>query len=75
MKIEISKMKLLPEQSIMLLSLPETGQNYQEVDITMNDGSVFKNRIVINCELLCVRPKESIDVNQIKEFKLSKVSR
>jgi 3-phenylpropionate/cinnamic acid dioxygenase small subunit len=73
--MNIQKMMLRSEHSVMLSSLPMTGHNYQEVDITMNDGSVFKNRIVINYELLCIRPKESIDVMQIKEFKPSKVSR
>jgi hypothetical protein len=60
-KIALNKM-----QTKYLLTFPESGMGYQIVNILMDDGSLLKNKTVLNSTFLNI--DEFIDVNKIKEI-------
>jgi hypothetical protein len=56
------------KQSEYLLSLDETGMGYQTVNITLKDGTVFKNVIIIDSKYIVskIKIKDSNDISRIE---------
>ncbi len=51
----------LPEMLIAkLVELPESGMGYQRVAVTLSDGRVLRNRIVLNAQLLQLEKGEHL---------------
>lgn len=59
------KIKLKPEIIAILEKLPETGMGYQKVDIILKDGSILKDRIVLNSTYLEIGENEFLDGDDI----------
>ncbi len=66
------KVQLKKEHIQHLMKLPESGMGYQIVDITLKDGQQFKERTVLNSQLLLLEDNEDIDPNYIKRIELTK---
>ena len=66
------KIQLKEEHIRYLMELPESGMGYQIVDITLKDGQQFKNRIVLNSQLLLIENYENIDPLSIEKIELRK---
>jgi hypothetical protein len=59
----------LPEElKKNLESIPESGMGYHIVDIILKNGSVLKNRTIINCSKLVLNPEESIHPEEIEDI-------
>lgn len=67
-----NKIKLLQKHINILENLPEQGMGYQIVDITLKDGKILKERIVINSTYLQLEENEKINPNEIEEIILHK---
>ena len=66
----MDKIILNNAQSDRLKNLPETGMGYQKVDITLKNGSIFRNRTVLNSVYLILNPGEKINPYEIIDVKL-----
>lgn len=64
--------KLLDEQIKILEDLPESGMGYQIVNITLKNGIILKDRIVMNSTYLKVEENEIISPNDIVSINLKK---
>ena len=64
--------KLTDEQIKILENLPEHGMGYQIVNITLKDGHVLKDRIVLNSTDLKVKTDEIITPDEIILIELAK---
>ncbi len=47
-------MKLNKKQTEELLKLPESGMGYHRVDVTLKNGIILKDKIVMNSSILAV---------------------
>ena len=65
------KVQLLDNQIAKLMTWPETGMGYQLVDLVMRDGSIVRNRVVFNSELLALEPGEVISPEEISDLRIS----
>jgi predicted esterase YcpF (UPF0227 family) len=62
----------LPERlQLLLLSMPETGMGFHQVDVKLIGGKVLRNRIVINSSLLQLDENEQLDANDIQKILLA----
>ena len=64
-------MQLLPKKWIdCLVSQPESGMNYQVVDITMEDGAVVPEVLILNCSYIGDRKEAwtKIDTSKIADI-------
>jgi len=64
--------KLSDEQIKILENLPEHGMGYQIVNITLKDGHVLKDRVVLNSTNLKVKTNEIINPAEIILIELAK---
>ncbi len=64
--------KLLDEQIKILEDLPESGMGYQIVNITLKNGRILKDRIVLNSTNLKVDKNEEISPKDIASINLKK---
>lgn len=64
--------KLLDEQIRILEELPESGMGYQIVNITLKNGVILKDRIVMNSTFLKIGVGEKINPNDILSINLKK---
>jgi hypothetical protein len=48
-----------------LIELPESGMGYQRVALTLSDGRVLRNRIVLNAQLLQLNDGEIIPETEL----------
>lgn len=64
-RLNKKKIELKKEHVIELEKQPENGMGYHVVDILLKDGSMLKNRIILNCQYLQLDLEESINVNNI----------
>lgn len=56
----------LPDDLVKILqAMPEKGMGYHVVTVTMKDGRIFPNRVVMNSELLIVQEEEDLEVKDI----------
>lgn len=67
-----NKIRLIQKHIRYLSSLPEQGMGYQVVDIKLRNGTILKNRIVLNSSLLQLENSENIDPNEIDSVELQK---
>ena len=67
----MKQIELPPRWQHLLVGLPETGMGYQIVDITMNDGTSFERKTVLNCSTVELAPGEDLDAEQIMDIELS----
>lgn len=51
-----------------LVDNPENGMGYQIVDVTLKDGRILKNKVVLNSEFLVVK---DIKLEDIKDIEMS----
>ena len=51
--------------ALQLQDTPETGIGYQKVSITLKDGKILPNRIVLNSNYLKLEEGEDIDQDDI----------
>jgi hypothetical protein len=66
----MKKISLTKDQIDTLSDLPETGMGYQIVDITLNDGTVLKNKVVLNSSLLQLKDDENINPEDISNIEV-----
>ena len=64
--------KLSDEQIRILEELPESGMGYQIVNITLKNGMILKDRIVMNSTYLKIGMNEKISPNDILNINLKK---
>ena len=64
--------KLSDEQIRILEDLPESGMGYQIVNITLKNGVILKDRIVLNSTHLKIGVDEKINPNDILSINLKK---
>ena len=63
---------ILPVEFVLQLELlPENGMGYHIVDIYLKNGSILKQKIVLNCEILKLDDSEDFAVDEIVELHLS----
>ena len=67
-----TSIKLTDKQIEYLENLPEQGMGYQLVDITLKNGQVLKERVVLNSTYLKLKDNEKIDIEEIEFITLSK---
>ena len=67
-----TKITLLQKHINLLQDLPEQGMGYQVVDITLNNGMTFNEKVVLNSMYLQIEDNEKIDPNEIETIKLHK---
>ena len=65
-----TKIVLLQKQIDYLQILPEQGMGYHVVDITLKNGKVFNNIVVLNSMYLHVEDNIKIDPNEIEVIEL-----
>ena len=64
---------ILNEKQIQILeNLPEQGMGYQIVDLTLKNGQILKERIVLNSTYLKIDRSEKINVDDIVKIELKK---
>lgn len=62
----------LPQKFIdILINLPEQGMGYQIVDIFLENGSVLRNRKVVNSTFLLLNENEQLEISKIEKIELS----
>lgn len=64
--------KLLDEQIKILEDLPESGMGYQIVNVTLKNGKILKDRIVLNSTYLKVDKNEEMSPKDIASINLKK---
>ncbi len=64
--------KLSDEQIRILEELPESGMGYQIVNITLKNGVILKDRIVMNSTYLKIGINEKINPNDILNINFKK---
>lgn len=69
--MEIS-LRLTDKQIDFLEKLPEQGMGYQIVDLTLKNGQVLKERVVLNSTYLKLDNSEKFDVEEIETITLKK---
>lgn len=65
------KLHLAIEHVETLENLPEYGIGYQIVDITLKDGRVLKEKVVVCCFILHLDEEEDIKPSDIEKVELS----
>lgn len=66
------KIKLLENQSQLLVLLPEQGMGYQIVDVELTDGRHLEKMVVIDSTYLMLDEGELIKPNEISSIKIHK---
>jgi len=66
----MKKLRLEESQVKVLLGLPETGMGYQKVKLTLKNGDVLHDMIVLNSEFLVVKEDQIVDVNDIEKLEI-----
>ena len=64
------KLKLKKEHINILSKLPEKGMGYQLVDITLKNGDLLKNRIILNACYLKLNESEKLNADDIEKIEL-----
>jgi len=67
-----NKLKLNDEYIDYLSNQPEQGMGYQIVDITLKNGRVLNDRIVINSSYLKLNDSEQINLDDIVKIEIKK---
>lgn len=67
-----TSIKLTDEQIKILENLPEQGMGYQIVNLTLKNGQILKDRIVLNSSYLKIEKNENINPNDIVKINLKK---
>lgn len=67
-----TSVKLTDEQTSILENLPEHGMGYQIVNLTLANGQILRDRIVLNSTYLKIEMDETIDPNEIIKIELKK---
>jgi hypothetical protein len=65
-----NRVKLQENHSEKLQDLPENGMGYQLVDLTLKDGRVLKERVVLNSSYLQLGQNEELDPSEIEKVEL-----
>lgn len=66
------KKVLLPYRFTAYLSdKPEQGMGYQDVDVELSNGTVLKNRIVLNSTYLEQKDDEDFSISDIVKIKIN----
>jgi len=60
------KIELRKDQIDILENLPETGMGYQKVKITLSNGIILHDRIIVNSQFLLLNEDESINTDSIQ---------
>lgn len=68
----MEKLKLSTSQTKFLIKFPETGMGYQKVTLTLKNGEVIRDMIVLNSEFLVVEENQISDVSEIEKLKIEK---
>lgn len=71
-KLMENSIKLTNKHIELLEKLPEQGMGYQIVDITLKNGQILKDRVVLNSTYLKLIDYEKIDVDEIDTITLRK---
>ncbi len=67
-----NKLKLKDEYIDYLSNQPEQGMGYQIVDITLKNGQVLNERIVLNSSYLKLKESEKINLDDIVKIEIKK---
>lgn len=67
-----NKLKLKEEYIDYLSTQPEQGMGYQIVDITLKNGQVLNDRIVLNSSYLKLNESEQISLDDIVKIEIKK---
>lgn len=67
-----NKLKLKEEYIDYLSNQPEQGMGYQIVDITLKNGQVLNERIVLNSSYLKLNESEKINLDDIVKIEIKK---
>ena len=67
-----NKIELKQEHIDILSQLPEQGMGYQIVDLTLKNGQVLKERIVLNSTYLKLNESEQISIDDIEKIEIHK---
>lgn len=67
-----TSVKLTEEQISILENLPEQGMGYQIVNLTLKNGQVLRDRIILNSTYLKTESHEKINPNDIVKIELKK---
>lgn len=67
-----NKLKLNEEYIDYLSNQPEQGMGYQIVDITLKNGRVLNDRIVLNSSYLKLNEYEQINLDDIVKIEIKK---
>ncbi len=67
-----TSVKLTEEQISILENLPEQGMGYQIVNLTLKNGRILTDRIVLNSTFLKIGIGEEINPNDIVKIDLKK---
>lgn len=67
-----NSIKLNNKHIELLEKLPEQGMGYQIVDITLKNGQILKERVVLNSTYLKLIDYEKIDADEIDTITLRK---
>jgi len=65
-----NKVKLKQEHIDLLSNLPESGMGYQIADITLKDGTVLVERIILNSSYLKLNDSEVLIPEEILKIRL-----
>lgn len=67
-----TSVKLTDKQITILENLPEQGMGYQIVNLTLKNGQILNDRIVLNSTYLKIGIDEKINPNDIVKIDLKK---
>ena len=62
------KLELSKKDSDYLSTMPENGMGYQIVKITLKNGQVLNQRIVVNSTYLLLNEGEKLDIDDINSI-------
>ncbi|HHT53141.1 MAG TPA: hypothetical protein GX007_08220 [Bacteroidales bacterium] len=65
-----NKLRLKEEHIGYLSNQPEQGMGYQIVDITLKNGQLLNDRIVLNSSYLKLNESEQIDLDDIAKIEI-----
>ena len=65
-----NKLELSKKDSVYLSALPEQGMGYQIVIITLRNGQILNQRIVVNSTYLLLNEDELLQIEDIVSVKI-----
>jgi hypothetical protein len=69
-----NKIELKKDQIEILENLPETGMGYQLVKITLTNGDILHDRIIVNSQFLLLNKMELIEIDSIQKIEIEENS-